>query len=299
MSLTDSSSEWIWAYKSGPSISSDSTDAPLALHSKYGTTTFDLQIAAGGDSANPFSNTTVAPSTSTSSASSDEETGQIPSNFVPILIAHAILAPIAFIILFPLGAIGIRALSFKNVVFVHAGWMIFTYVIVLAAMGLGVWIAVTTHQLGTYHAIIGLVVVGSLLLQPVTGLTHHLLYKQKGRPNVATYPHVWWGRAIITLGIINGGFGLQLADNTRGGEIAYGVVAGVMWCLWMAVIIFGFMKNRDNREGETDAALFGADAEKQTSNERMKKFESTRDSPMRQSYSGSDEVFGNRSTKSG
>lgn len=128
--------------------------------------------------------------------------------------------------------------SFKGLVWMHAGWMAFTYLIVLAGMGLGIWIAKNTDQLSTPHAIIGLVVVAALILQPITGLLHHRLYKQKGGPTAVSPVHVWWGRAIVTLGIINGGLGLQLAANTKNGEIAYGVVAGVMWVSWMAVVIF-------------------------------------------------------------
>jgi len=118
--------------------------------------------------------------------------------------AHAVLAPVAFVLFFPMGAMIIRLLSFKGVVWLHAGWMVTTYIIVLGAMGMGVWIAVVTQQLDTYHSIIGLIVVGALLLQPVSGITHHLLYKNTGGANVATYPYIWWGRAIVTLGIING-----------------------------------------------------------------------------------------------
>jgi len=162
--------------------------------------------------------------------------------------AHAVLAPVAFVLLFPIGAMIIRLLSFKGVVWLHAGWMVTTYIIVLGAMGMGVWIAVVTQQLDTYHSIIGLIVVGALLLQPVSGITHHLLYKKTGGANVATYPHIWWGRAIVTLGIINGGFGLQLSDNTTKGEVAYAIVASVMWTLWMVVIVFSFAKARRTAE---------------------------------------------------
>ena len=137
----------------------------------------------------------------------------------------------------------------------HAGWMMFTYLIVLASMGMGVWMAVLRGQMGEAHSIIGLVVVGGLLIQPVTGLTHHLLYKRVGRPNAATYPHIWWGRAIITLGIINGGLGLKLSANTKSGEIAYGVVAGVMWCIWMAVILIAFLRSRNPKSETGDGAF--------------------------------------------
>jgi hypothetical protein len=99
-------------------------------------------------------------------------------------------------------------------------------------------------ELTTYHAIIGLFVTGALLLQPLLGLLHHLLFKRHNRKNGATYAHVWWGRAVITLGIINGAFGLQLAGNSRSGEIVYSVLAGFFWVLWMGVILFSVVRSR-------------------------------------------------------
>lgn len=73
---------------------------------------------------------------------------------------------------------------------------------------------------------------------------------------MATYPHMV-GPGGHHAGIINGGFGLSLADNTKGGTIAYGVVAGVMWILWMAVILIAFIRSRGKPEGETGEAVFG------------------------------------------
>ncbi|KAN0103291.1 iron reductase domain protein [Hyaloscypha variabilis] len=256
MSFTDSTSSWIYAYKTGSAIDSDSVSASVSQHSQYGTTTLNLQNAAGGSSSNPFTSTADSTSSNSSSASSSSPSsastassssgggGGTPGDVNMVIMAHAILAPLAFVLFFPMGAMMIRLLSFKGVVWLHAGWMVTTYIIVLGAMGMGVWIAVVTQQLDTYHSIIGLIVVGALLLQPVSGITHHLLYKKTGGANVATYPHIWWGRAIVTLGIINGGFGLQLSDNTTQGEVAYAIVASVMWTLWMVVIVFSFAKSR-------------------------------------------------------
>jgi hypothetical protein len=221
MSFTDSTSSWIYAYKTGSAIDSDSVSASVSQHTQYGTTTLNLQNAAGGSSSNPFTSTADSTSSNSSSASSSSPSsastassssgggGGTPGDVNMVIMAHAILAPLAFVLFFPMGAMMIRLLSFKGVVWLHAGWMVTTYIIVLGAMGMGVWIAVVTQQLDTYHSIIGLIVVGALLLQPVSGITHHLLYKKTGGANVATYPHIWWGRAIVTLGIINGGFGLQ------------------------------------------------------------------------------------------
>ena len=58
-----------------------------------------------------------------------------------------------------------------------------------------------------------------------------------------SYVHIWLGRAAITLGIINGGLGLQWADSmnmsSRGGIIAYAVIAAIVWWVWVVAIVIG------------------------------------------------------------
>jgi hypothetical protein len=62
------------------------------------------------------------------------------------------------------------------------------------------------------------------------------------------------GRILITLGIINGGLGLRLADNaTRGECIAYGVIAGIIWLLWVVLAVFG-ERRRARNTGPTPVA---------------------------------------------
>jgi hypothetical protein len=46
----------------------------------------------------------------------------------------------------------------------------------------------------------------------------------------------------VTLGIINGGLGLLLADNTTSGAIAYGIVAAIVWLMWVAAAVYGEIK---------------------------------------------------------
>lgn len=93
-----------------------------------------------------------------------------------------------------------------------------------------------------YHPIIGIVVFVFLFFQPISGFIHHRLFKKYQRRQTASYAHLWLGRILITLGIINGGLGLRLADNTHKGEIAYGVVAGIIWLVWMAAAVLGEIK---------------------------------------------------------
>ena len=99
---------------------------------------------------------------------------------------------------------------------------------------------------------------GSLVFQPIGGLIHHYMYKKYQRRTIWAVTHVWWGRLILTAGIINGGLGLMLSGNTVKGEIAYGVIAGVVWLTWMAVAVWGQLRSRGTSgTGETGEKAWG------------------------------------------
>lgn len=95
------------------------------------------------------------------------------------------------------------------------------------------------------HPIIGIVLFVVLFFQPILGFLHHFMFKKHSRRVVWSYGHIWLGRIIITLGIINGGLGLKYARElpldrpSNGAIIAYGVLAGVMWLLYVASIVVG------------------------------------------------------------
>jgi len=97
------------------------------------------------------------------------------------------------------------------------------------------------------HPIIGLVVVCGLFFQPFLGIGHHVLYKRQGGPNALTYPHIWWGRILITLGIINGYLGIQLSQptNYKTIGIVYAVIASLIWAVWMGLALLTYMRSRD------------------------------------------------------
>lgn len=123
-------------------------------------------------------------------------------------------------------------------------------------------------QLNNAHPIIGIVVISLIILQPVLGVVHHNYFKRTSKRTFWATVHVWLGRALILLGIINGGLGLQLSDNTTAGEIAYGVIAGVVFLIYIAVIVvMGRKKNsngfatgfgRRNRGGEKNLSTDGS-----------------------------------------
>jgi len=56
--------------------------------------------------------------------------------------------------------------------------------------------------------------------------------------------HLWIGRVSITLGIINGGLGLWNARASKSLTVSYGVVAGVVWLLWMLIALATEIRRR-------------------------------------------------------
>jgi hypothetical protein len=52
-----------------------------------------------------------------------------------------------------------------------------------------------------------------IFFQPILGYMHHRLFKKYKRRTFWSHAHIWLGRIIITLGIINGGLGLDLANK--------------------------------------------------------------------------------------
>ncbi|KAF2250689.1 hypothetical protein BU26DRAFT_385212, partial [Trematosphaeria pertusa] len=83
------------------------------------------------------------------------------------------------------------------------------------------------------HIILGIVVTILFLLQPVIGWLHHRHFAAKGTKNYKRHVHVWLGRILLVLGVINGGTGLKLSDNTTAGGIVYGIIAGLMALVYL------------------------------------------------------------------
>ncbi|KAF2247128.1 hypothetical protein BU26DRAFT_342374 [Trematosphaeria pertusa] len=208
----------------------------------------------GGDSSNPFSGG--------GSQFGGFDIASFLNQREKILIAHGVLASLAFVILFPTGSILIRLASFPGLWLVHGLFQLFAYVVYIAAFGIGVWFVknIPVSLLDHYHPVIGIVVFCLLFFQPILGLMHHYQFKKYSRRTLWSYGHLWLGRIVITLGMINGGLGMLLATDTgyfvpsRGQKIAYGVVAGIMWLLWMFSAIIGERRRARARKSPDSSA---------------------------------------------
>ena len=169
MDFSSSKTNWIWAVKSGSALSTNSQSANLQQHSQYDSFNLDLTKARGGNSLNPFADTTATTTTAASasasagsSGSSESAQGQgassgsfssdssIASDIAKrhrAMKAHGTLMGLAFSLLFPTGSVFMRLFSFRGLVWVHAAFQMFTYAMALAGLGVGVYIAVWPSEL--------------------------------------------------------------------------------------------------------------------------------------------------------
>ncbi|KIV80654.1 hypothetical protein PV11_08140 [Exophiala sideris] len=166
----------------------------------------------------------------------------LPPAFNAARIAHAVLGACAFLIFFPLGGTIMLISRHPNAVYIHATLQTFAYIVFATAAGLGIWMARKVHAMNDYHPIIGLVVLALCSLQLLSGLISHIFRQRFPRIIHLAKAHLWFGRILITVGIINGGLGFQFASTfpgqrwPPGPRIAYGAIATLVWILYVSVI---------------------------------------------------------------
>lgn len=185
-----------------------------------------------------------------SNLSTSSSSGGGGTSYNTLILAHGILASLAFVALFPLGGILIRIFSFPNLLRLHASLQILATLIYLAAFAMGMYLATQWRILTSAHPILGIAAFVVVLHQPVTGLLHHKLWKKYQDRTLWSYVHLWGGRVGIVLGMVNGGLGLALAGAGRGAVIAYAVVAGVVGVLYVGVVVLAGRKRRGREVGE-------------------------------------------------
>ncbi|CAG8303953.1 unnamed protein product [Penicillium salamii] len=232
--LKSSSSSWIWALKEGQSLSSTSVSENIVHHDDSGVVSVDLTKATGGSSENPFAQLSQ---TSVSSAEEDPTSAAIQNTINRKKTAHAVLMVLAFVIMFPFFALGLHVLPSKWTVNIHGTFQLLTLLVTIAGLGVGVSLARQIRLVDSYHAIIGMIVVASLVLfQPAMGVLQHRYFRKTGGKGIFAYTHRWFGRTMIILGVINAGLGFKLAQGPRGAIIATSVVAGIIGVFYIAVV---------------------------------------------------------------
>jgi hypothetical protein len=98
---------------------------------------------------------------------------------------------------------------------------------------------------------------------PFAGAFNHWRFRKTGKKTVLGYVHVWVGRALLVVGLVNGGFGLKLADEGSGGKIAYAVLAAFVALVYGSVLVWWYILG--GKSGKTAAEEMAAEVELEAS----------------------------------
>ena len=177
-------------------------------------------------------------------------TKALPGSVAILVIIHAICLGGAFVLLFPLGVVLLR--WFGSVKF-HWILQVFSAMVCLIGLVIAIVLSIMDPEyknLNEGHQIIGIVVVAALFLQAALGYMHHLKYKKLGRRTWISHAHLWTGRVLIAIGMLNAVLGFLLADNTAAAT-GVGIVSIVVLIGLAAATYFGARRHRSKDQSSS------------------------------------------------
>jgi hypothetical protein len=140
----------------------------------------------------------------------------------------------------PAGAVIIRFLDkrLKNPVLIHQLLQLSTCGLIFIAFFIGVGASKGQH-FKFAHQWLGLIIFLALISQAGLGFYHHRRFKEE-QPNTRrwfTHVHLWLGRSLLFLALINMGLGIQLFGDGAGAQAGWylftiALVAGYAFAYW-------------------------------------------------------------------
>ncbi|KAI1025137.1 hypothetical protein LB504_009669 [Fusarium proliferatum] len=233
------SNHWISAWKTGSSLHTTDIDADIEEHDGHNSFSVDFSEAVVNSNSNPFLHmTTATPSGAASGGGGDGNTSTI----------HGIIMSVVFLLGYPMGSL---LMPIIGKWFIHATWQMIVFI--------GMWAGFVTGKLaadrtGNWfnapHVIIGTEVCGLMVIQPILGGLHHRNFVKHQRRTGISHAHIWYGRALMILGIVNGGLGLQLAGASMKLIIGYGVVGLVTFLMYTAGAVRKMLRGAKKHQHE-------------------------------------------------
>ncbi|KAG5985199.1 hypothetical protein E4U55_000444 [Claviceps digitariae] len=243
------SSDWIVAWSSiSPStdrLRSSNPSAVISKHDQHHILRVNLAqaVLSSSNTTNPFATkgTSVAQTADAvkqldaDDADDDDETH--PTKYTIVRLAHGIIMTTVFVLIFPVGSLLVPLFSKW---FLHSMSQLGGYTCMWVAFALGYIYAKHADKLyNNTHTKLGTAVVSLLAIQPLLGYLHHRLYTARQTRTLLCHVHVWYGRSLMLLGIINGGLGLQLTqERARAWPIVYSAVAVLLALAYAVAIVF-------------------------------------------------------------
>ncbi|KAK8099086.1 cellobiose dehydrogenase [Apiospora kogelbergensis] len=171
--------------------------------------------------------------------------------------AHAVIMVFVFVGLFPFGTLVLRL---GNWVRWHAINQGFGGLLVIIGFGLGAHISKLYNRSKNFssaHQVIGIFIFIFVLGQFALGFFHHRIYQKTQEPKkigpvTMGSIHVWLGRLIILLGVINGFLGFNLAQSSYWNLVLGGLIIFVFPVIAVILVSKHFISKRWNSRDKND-----------------------------------------------
>jgi hypothetical protein len=191
---TQTEAKFIWANAGVGNLKSNSLTANVKRHGSYGKFKMDLTQAVGlGEAVTPANISSPGSIQISEKADHDFSSG-----------AHAVIMIFTFVGLMPLAVMILRILNSPKW---HGVAQTLSATLALIGMALGIKIGTMynrSKKFNTAHQVIGLLVILSMIGQFILGFLHHRMYSQTKLPTKLAPIHIWLGRFVILIGIVNG-----------------------------------------------------------------------------------------------
>ncbi|RFU28520.1 hypothetical protein B7463_g7812, partial [Scytalidium lignicola] len=237
LNITSTAENFIYATGPSGNLKTNSKSADTKRHDKYGTFQMDLTkaVGAGGVPAPIFSSTV---GTRELSDSTDHDFSS------PL---HAALMVLVFFGLMPFGVFLLRILNQPRF---HSWNMSTSAVLAIIGTGVGIYAGTMYNRSKNWnspHQILGIIVILAMIGQFLLGFIHHRIYKRTFAPTKLAPYHIWLGRVVIPLGIINGFIGFPQALN---GKYDYALLALAICLIGIITFVYWRMqKYASSRKG--------------------------------------------------
>ncbi|KAI1868841.1 hypothetical protein JX265_006820 [Neoarthrinium moseri] len=216
--VTSKSQSFLYATGPDGDIDSDDVRAPLKMHLNYGNFQLDMTHATspGAVPVIPINNSTASVATTQGLSVSDKRD--------TAAMIHAIIMVFCFVGLFPFGVLILRL---GNWVRWHAVNQGLALIGVIVGFGLGVHVSSFYNRSKSFsdpHQVIGILLFIFVICQFVLGFLHHRMFKKTQERTKLAPAHVWLGRIIIPVGVMNAFLGFRLAQSPQ----YYWILAGLV-----------------------------------------------------------------------
>lgn len=65
-----------------------------------------------------------------------------------------------------------------------------------------------------------------------------MYYNRHQKRGAISHAHIWYGRALMLMGIVNGGLGLRLHDADSRWIVAYSILSVILGLVYIGAIVF-------------------------------------------------------------